>query len=66
MEKNELFDYNYYFKICYKERINFINCMQLNITEKNTREKKEKKCKEYFDKYISCMKAHDNTINFIS
>jgi hypothetical protein len=66
MDKEEIFNYNYALQTCYHERIEFIKCMQLNITEQNTREKKEKKCKEFFDKYISCMKIHDNFINYMN
>ena len=66
MDNEEIFNYNYALRTCYHERVKFIKCMQLNITEQNTREKKEKKCKEFFDKYISCMKANDTTINYMS
>ena len=46
--------------------MDFIKCMQLSITKQHTREKKEKKCKEFFDKYLSCMKLHENTITFMN
>ena len=64
MDKQEIFQYNYSMQTCYRERIDFLKCIQSNITKQNTREKKEKKCKEFFDKYISCMTIYDNFINY--
>ena len=66
MEKNQIVDYNYALRTCYQERIDFIKCMQSNITQQNTRQNKEKKCKEIFDKYISCMKMQDSTIGIMN
>ena len=66
MEKNEEVEYNLSLQTCHIERMDFIKCMQLSITKQHTREKKEKKCKEFFDKYLSCMKVHENTIMFMN
>jgi hypothetical protein len=63
MSKSHLF-YNHanllFIGTCHVERMDFINCMKLGIYDKKGRQKKETRCKEYFDKYIKCMKENEN------
>ena len=47
---------------CYKERMDFLNCMKLGIYDQNSRTKKGTRCKEYFDKYITCTKENENDV----